>query len=340
MNRDIGQSNRVAPGADNRQSFSIGRSQLRWWGAGLGILAAIADTAGLKWLGTSFAINGRDVTMFTAAWFGFSFAILGYLLGDATDGRRREHQAAELIRTQMETINESRAKLVQNEKLAALGQLAAAIAHEVRNPLAVIRSAAQNLADTVPGDNPDARRACTFITAESDRLGNLINSLLCFARPVQIAPERIPINELFDRAVGLAAELKQAKHVQVRCAPDAERGTVNVDPELMSQVFVDLIANAIDAVPSYGEVTLEALSRDGNVELAVADSGPGVPLELRDRVFEPFFTTRAEGIGLGLAIARQIVEAHGGDIEVGQSDSGGARFTVILPAAAHAAPNP
>ncbi len=115
---------------------------------------------------------------------------------------------------------------------------------------------------------------------------------------------------------------------------------VSVDPELMSQVFVDLIANAIDAVPSYGEVTLEAHSRGTNVVLAIADSGPGVPIELRNRVFEPFFTTRAEGIGLGLAIARQIVEAHGGSIEVGVSDSGGARFSVILPNPANAALTP
>ena len=119
MNRDTSQSNGAPLGADNRQSFSIGRSQLRWWGAALGIFAAIADTAGLKWLGTSFAINGRDVTMFTAAWFGFSFAILRYLLGDAIDGRRREHQAAELIRTQMETIIESRS--VSSARLSSRG---------------------------------------------------------------------------------------------------------------------------------------------------------------------------------------------------------------------------
>jgi signal transduction histidine kinase len=134
--------------------------------------------------------------------------------------------------------------------------------------------------------------------------------------------------------------MKPAKQVRVRCAPYAELGMISVDPELMSQVFVDLIANAIDAVPNEGEVTLEVHSRGTNVELAVADSGPGVPIELRSRVFEPFFTTRAEGIGLGLAIARQIVEAHGGSIEVGQSDSGGARFSVILPTAARAARTP
>src|SRR5271170_3825401 len=95
--------------------------RLRWVGAALGALTGIADTLAFKWLGTSFAINGQDAMMFAAAWFGGSFAVLGYLLGDAIGGRRREQRASQLIRTQMETINESRAKLIQHEKLAALG---------------------------------------------------------------------------------------------------------------------------------------------------------------------------------------------------------------------------
>jgi two-component system NtrC family sensor kinase len=99
-------------------------------------------------------------------------------------------------------------------------------------------------------------------------------------------------------------------------------------------VLLGLLANAAAAAPSGGEVGLAAAASDGAVELAVADSGPGVPPELRARIFEPFFTTRPRGTGLGLAVARQIVEAHGGRIEVGERAGGGARFTVRLPAAA------
>jgi len=309
--------------------------RLRWVGAALGGLTGIADTLAFKWLGTSFAINGHDAMMFAAAWFGGSFAVLGYLLGDAIGGRRREQRASQLIRTQMETINESRAKLIQHEKLAALGQLAAAIAHEVRNPLAVIRSAAQNLRETVSANNLDARRACTFITEEADRLGNLINALLAFARPVHISPVRITIAHLFERVVSATAAETSARQVRVECPAKRELDAidVSVDPDLMTQVLVGLVANAIEAVAAGGEISLEVLANGGRVELAVADTGPGVPAELRSRVFEPFFTTRAAGIGLGLAIARQIVEAHGGSIQVGQSISGGARFSVILPAA-------
>jgi signal transduction histidine kinase len=320
---------------EESHGFTDRRGRLRWLGATLAGLTGICDTIALRWLGTSFAINGRDVTMLAAAWFGVSFAALGYLLGDAIDGRRRERDAVQLIQTQFEAISESRAKLIQHEKLAALGQLAAAIAHEVRNPLAVIRSAAQNIRDTVPADDSDARRGCTFITDETDRLGNLIDALLAFARPVQISPTAVPVEELFERAILATGEEVSAKQVHV-VRPAAPAGpdaiTVEVDPDLMTQVFVGLVSNAVMAVAPGGEVRLEVHPNGKQIELAVADTGPGVPAELRERVFEPFFTTRAEGIGLGLAIARQIVEAHGGRIEVGPSVSGGARFSVILPA--------
>ena len=312
---------------------------LRWVGAALGALTGIADTVAFWWLGTSFTIDGHDAMMFAAVWFAGSFAVLGYLLGDAIEGRRRERRASQLIRTQMQTISESRAKLIQHEKLAALGQLAAAIAHEVRNPLAVIRSATQNLRDTVPANDLEARRACTFITDEADRLGNLINALLAFARPVHISPTRVPIAELFERVLSATSEEMSAKQVRVECPPRGELDAIdaNVDPDLIAQVLVGLLDNAVEAVLAGGEVRLEARSDGGQVELSVADSGPGVPADLRGRVFEPFFTTRAAGIGLGLAIARQIVEAHGGSIQVGQSTSGGARFSFTLPAADRAA---
>src|SRR5438876_1223134 len=114
----------------------------------------------------------------------------------------------------------------------------------------------------------------------------------------------------------------------------AALGQLGADGDLICQVLLGLLANAAEAAPSGGEVALAAAAADGGVEIAVADSGPGVPPELRARIFEPFFTTRPRGTGLGLAVARQIVEAHGGRIEVGERTGGGARFTLRLPAAA------
>jgi two-component system sensor histidine kinase HydH len=309
------------------------RASWRWSGAVAGLLTGLGDAATLRWLGVGFAINGRDATLLVGAYFGLSFAVLGFLLGAVFEGRRRDQRAAAVIRQQTEAINATRVRLAQSEKLAALGQLAAAIAHEVRNPLAVIRSAAQNLGDAVPAGDDAAQRASTFITAEIDRLNNVVSSLLAFARPLHVQPGAVAVRELLDRALLLARDDLAAKQVRVQRSEAADLPPVNVDPDLMSQVLLGLLANATEAVPPGGEVTLQARPVDGAVEIDVADSGPGVPVELRERIFEPFFTTRPKGTGLGLAIARQIVEAHVGKIEVGDRMGGGARFTLRLPAA-------
>ncbi|TMA80881.1 MAG: hypothetical protein E6J72_07140, partial [Deltaproteobacteria bacterium] len=173
----------------------------RWWGAAAGIVLALVDTAMLSGFGITFAMNGRDVTLLVAAFFASSLALFGYLVGALMEARRRDRQAAAVIRAQVETISAARARLVQSEKLAALGQLATAIAHEVRNPLAVIRSAAQGLSESAAPGDAEAQRACTFITAEIDRLSNVISSLLAFARPPQLAPRAVPVAALFDRAL-------------------------------------------------------------------------------------------------------------------------------------------
>ena len=310
---------------------------LRFTLAGAGVALALVDTATLAAFGITFAMNGRDVTMLVAAFFGSSFALLGYLIGALIESRRRDREAAALIREQVETISAARARLVQSEKLAALGQLATAIAHEVRNPLAVIRSSAQGLSESAaPGDH-EAQRACAFITAEIDRLSNVISALLAFARPPQLSPRAVAARTLFDRALLLAADDLADAGVRVQRRDGDDVPPVRADPDLVCQVLLGLLSNATAVLAPGGEIALEARRADDAVELAVADSGPGVAPELRQRVFEPFFTTRSRGTGLGLAVARQIVEAHGGRIEVGERAGGGARFVIRLPAASEPA---
>jgi signal transduction histidine kinase len=306
----------------------------RWWGAGAGVLLALTDTATMAALGVRFEMNGRDVGWLVSLFFGSSSAVLGYLIGFVIEGRRRDRRAAEIIRAQREAMAATRARLAQSEKLAALGQLAAAVAHEVRNPLGVIRSAAQGLAEAMPREDAEARRAYSFITAEIDRLSNVVNSLLAFARPLAVEARPVRVQELFDRALLLAQDELAGKGLRVRREEAAGLPAVRADGDLICQVLLGLLSNAAEAAPAGSEVALAAEARDGLIELAVADAGPGVPPELRGRVFEPFFTTRARGTGLGLAVARQIVEAHGGRIAVDEGAGGGARFTVCLPAAA------
>jgi two-component system, NtrC family, sensor histidine kinase HydH len=296
----------------------------RWRGALAGTLIAVTDTLTLRALGMSFEIAGRDVSWLVAVWFGSSLALAGFLAGYALEMRR-------LIQEQMEQIAATRARLAQAERLAAAGELAAAITHEVRTPLAIIRSAAQSLIETLATEDAEARQACGFITDEIDRLANVVSSLSGFARPPQLRPRPVAIRELFDRALLLAREDLTQKRASVHRAEAAGLRHPSIDPDLMCQVLLCLLSNAAEAVPSGGNITLEATGRNGAIELAVADSGPGVPQELRERVFEPFFTTRSRGVGLGLAVARQIVHAHGGKMEVGAAPAGGARFSVRLP---------
>jgi signal transduction histidine kinase len=310
------------------------KSHLRWWGVALGAAIALGDALLLKWFGVNLTSHGHDVMWPVVAWFGLWFAVLGFMLGKTLDDRRHARTTADLIRAQINELAASRERLVQSEKLAALGTLAAAIAHEVRNPLAVIRSAAQSMGEAAPAEAGETRRACRFMMEEADRLASLVNSLLAFARPARLSAQAVAAAELFDRALLLARGELESRQVRIERRESPPNAVASADPNLITQVLAGLLTNAAQAAPIGGEVRIECRAEASTVELAVEDSGPGVPAALRDRIFEPFFTTRASGVGLGLAIARQITEAHGGSIRLGESSSGGARFSVILPRAA------
>jgi len=304
----------------------------RWWGLAVGALGGLLDTVSTLWLGIRFEMNGADVTLLALAGYAVTFAVLGYLFGLVLESRRRDRDAAALIRAQMEAVAAVRARLAQAEKLAVLGQLAAAIAHEARNALAVIRSSAQSVAEGLPRDADSAtRRASDFIVAEIDRLTSVITSLLSFARPPRLTPRPVPVSALFDQAEMLAAPELEAKHLRLVRRLAERMPPVRADSDLLVQVLLDLLSNAAAAAPPGGEVALEARAVGDSVEIDVEDSGPGVPEELRARIFEPFFTTREKGTGLGLAIAKQIVEAHAGRIDVAARSGGGACFRISLP---------
>lgn len=315
---------------DDRDQFWLGL-RLRWWGALLGALFGPIDTAVLSAMGLVLRLNEWDGRPLVAIYFGLTFAVLGYLLGWLVESRRRERRVAALLQAQTAAIADARARVAQSEKLAALGQLAATIAHEVRNPLGVMRSAAQTLDETLPPASAAAHEASGFIIAEIDRLANVVQSILAYARPLQLAPRATRVADLFERALLLARPDLDARRVRVARRDTDGLPALQVDSDLISQVLLGLLGNAAEAMPEGGTIELDARQVDGAVQLRVADRGPGVPAALRDRIFDPFFTTRARGTGLGLAIARQIVEAHGGRIEVTDADGGGACFVVTLP---------
>ena len=312
--------------------------RLDWLGAGAGLLLGLVDTGLLALIGVEMRIGGKDATLLVALTFATSCTILGWLAGGLALARRREREAAAPIERQRQALDASQRAAFENEKLAAIGRLAAGIAHEVRNPLGVIRASAAMVREHFsPSD--DAHRACGFILEEIDRLDALIASLLAFARPTQLRVRPAAVEDVVSRAAALAEELVRRREARLEAKLGAPAVELAVDPDLIAQVLLGLVTNAAEAVPRGGRVELRARAEAEQVVLAVADDGPGVPEADRARVFEPFFTTKAGGTGLGLAMAERIVRAHGGVLRVvpgagAGPDGAGACFELALPRAA------
>lgn len=215
------------------------------------------------------------------------------------------------------------------ERLAALGRLSAGVAHEIRNPLAGIRTTAELLRARIAGDG-DLPRFVDVILEETERLDRIVGSLLQFAKPS--APRRQPLRltELLERAVRLAAGRAAERGVSLRLG---EIGTLEPpgDRDQMLQVLLNLLLNAIDATPPGGEVLFRCEADRDELRFVVEDGGEGVPASLRERVFDPFFTTKPGGTGLGLSISQNIVRAHGGRLRLERPEGGRSRAVAALP---------
>lgn len=228
-------------------------------------------------------------------------------------------------------------QLMRSEKLAVVGSLAAGLAHEIGTPLNVISATAEFLMPEV-GEAQAGR--LSEIVAETDRISRLVRELLSFARGSGAGRAPVPLPQAVERVVSLLRIPVDRKRVRVEVDLPEALPPVVADHDGLHQVLLNLIVNAVNAVAEGGRVAVSA--RPGaaarTVALAIDDDGPGVPEALRKRIFDPFFTTRAEGTGLGLAVCERVVSSLGGDVAVGTSPLGGARFTVQLPAATEEAP--
>jgi len=224
-------------------------------------------------------------------------------------------------------------RLEHTHRLASLGQLAAGLAHEIKNPLAGIHGALEILRD----ETEDGQRKELFeqMLAETSRVNQTMQALLHFARPRRphMASQDIP--RLLEEVAQLLGPGFRKRRVTVACstAPDLKRFTL--DAEQIRQVLVNLVTNAAEAMPDGGHIALRAatLPEGQGILIAVEDNGPGMDPELQERIFEPFFTTKRAGTGLGLAIAKTLVHQHGGDIEVRSQPGQGSTFMILLPGA-------
>jgi two-component system sensor histidine kinase HydH len=227
-------------------------------------------------------------------------------------------------------IKQLQLQLLERERLAAIGELAAMVAHEVRNPLAGIRGGCEILLEGYP--EGDTRHDIGVeIIHQVDRLSRTVHDLLLFARPKAMDLVPTDLHGLIERILHVLRDDPENGAVEVVRDFGDDVPVIQADGRQMEQVFLNLILNAIQAMSHKGTVTIATRTHGRQVVVTVGDTGPGIPPEKLVHIFEPFFTTRAQGTGLGLAIVKKIVEAHGGRIEAASPPGSGARFTATLP---------
>ena len=267
--------------------------------------------------------------------------VIGYTLSQVRDQRGHLTGAALFFKdlTRVEQLEE-RERL--RDRLAALGEMAAAIAHEVKNPLAGIEVMAGLLKRQL-ADSQDAQTILGDIIKEAKMANAIVLEVLEFVRPIRLQVERIALADVIRDAIGMAESHVPRGDVTVKVSLPSDLAAIQGDPHQLRQLFTNLLTNAFEAMTGRGSVAINALqlaeeessAAEGHsgpfVQVDVIDDGPGVPPDVMDRIFSPFFTTKPQGSGLGLAIVRKIVDAHDGRIDVSGRATGGTHFKITLP---------
>ncbi len=232
----------------------------------------------------------------------------------------------------------AQAEARRSERLAALGQLSAGLAHEIRNPLGVIKGSAEMLTQKLQASDELSRELAGYISTEVNRLSALVTEFLDFARPLHAEPHPADLTALLDRVLQIVAGRFPSEAVRIERHYASGLPPVPLDESLCEQAFLNLVQNAYEAMQDAGHpgtlrVEVQPTTKDDRkgVELRLADTGPGVPDELREEIFNPFVTTKKTGVGLGLSIVSKIVDGHHGTIHVGNAPGGGAVFTLFFP---------
>lgn len=236
-----------------------------------------------------------------------------------------------IVRRAARVIRHQQDQLVESETMAAIGEMASAVAHGIRNPLASIRSSAEVALE----ENPPFHATAEEIIHETDRIDDWIRELLAYSKPPSATPAPIRINDLIRSTLdSLDREIKK-RNVKSKLALESSSPSVNADDALLRHVLISLITNALDAMPEGGELTVTSRieKRAGRVEILIRDTGSGIPKEQMDKVFKPFYTTKPKGMGVGLSLAKRIIERHGGTLRLGSEKGLGTTVSLHIPVA-------
>ena len=224
-------------------------------------------------------------------------------------------------------------EVLHRERLSALGNMAATVAHEVRNPLNSIAMGLQRFkVEFQPTEDQEHySRLTDLMLGEVHRLNSMVEQFLSLARPLEIKPEELSVQDVLNEVATLVEGETQQSKVQIRVVARPTLPPLKADREYLRQTLLNLILNGLQAMPEGGTLTLEANTSNGNILISVTDTGIGIAPENLARIFDPYFTTKARGSGLGLAISRRTIEAHGGTITAANESGGGCRFLISLP---------
>ena len=289
-------------------------------------------------VGLASGLFKNTISLLPHAFLIFAFGVAGTVLlryrfaaGGLEQTTQRLQLRTDELRSSYAELRVVQSELVSKNQLAAVGELAAAIAHEVRNPLAVIVNAVAGLR-RVSGSEEDRSILLSIVDEEAARLNRLVTDLLRFARPVNVKRSPVSLLELANRS---RSQVLDGHEIFVSIDEDPELQTVWVDPSLFRLVFDNLVQNACQSMRSGGRVdivvTRGKLPTGPAVAIKIQDHGHGMEPEVRERALDPFFTTRPSGTGLGLPIVQRIVEAHGGELAIESQEGEGTSVTLFLP---------
>ena len=245
----------------------------------------------------------------------------------------RVREAGHTIERQKEQLETANQQLLQAAKLASVGELASGMAHEINNPVGIILGRTDYILATQDNLSADANEDLKVVRAQAERVASTVRNLLTFARPSPLSIQSVNLAQLADEAIKLEAPRCRAAAVKIECSSSSKIPTIQADPDQLQQVLINLMNNAIEAMPQGGCLSVSLTHGGGQVIANISDTGTGITEENQSRIFDPFFTTKpvGKGTGLGLAVSYGIIRNHGGEIRVSSVPGRGSTFSIMLP---------